>query len=186
MTRPHRSRDTQITINSAIEIHALFVKQRYSYKLFLLYNYNHDNVSNLESMMEVLSCIKHWRSWLQKKEDPPVPPMDHQEIRRNEVGTNPSSPLLILWTSVQPSLSPSKMLNCSPSVMLSAGKFDYKICFQNALLLLFCPMPGLCRRYLLCSDICSFVRLPQDVFRILAVIIIWSLSYWVVLPDVNE
>ena len=33
---------------------------------------------------------------------------------------------------------------------------------------------------------CSFVNLPQDVLCALAVVIIWSLSYWVILLGINE
>ena len=33
---------------------------------------------------------------------------------------------------------------------------------------------------------CSFVNIPQDVLCALAVVIIWSLSYWVILLGINE
>ena len=107
-----------------------------------------------------------------------IPLTNHdQEITRKEEGTNPSSPLVILWTRVHPSLSPSRMLNCSPSVMLSRDKFNYQISYS--LVISFCT-------HVMLIFVCYFITLPQDVLGTLAVIIIWSLSYWEILLDINE
>ena len=55
---------------------------------------------------------------------------DDQDKTRKDEGTNPSSPLLILCTKVQPSLSPSMIWNSSPSTMLNKDliKTNFHFC----------------------------------------------------------